>query len=76
MKGDLFSYSVKWLLPNVEINPEFFLDTSIPTENNNLKISGYKIVRADHPNNVKRRGVCAYVRESLPDHNFSNSYLS
>ena len=34
------------------------------------------MVRADHPNNVKREGVCAYVRESLPVRNFSNSYLS
>ena len=33
-------------------------------------------MRADHPNNLKRGGVCAYVGESLPDHNFSNSYLS
>ena len=34
------------------------------------------MVRADHPNNVKRGGVCAYVRVSLPVHNFSNFYLS
>ena len=34
------------------------------------------MVRADHPNNVKRGGVCAYVREFLPFRNFSNSYLS
>ena len=34
------------------------------------------MVRADHPNNVKRGGVCAYVRETLPVRNFSNSYLS
>ena len=34
------------------------------------------MVRADHPNNIKRGGVCAYVRESLPVCNFSNSYLS
>ena len=34
------------------------------------------MVRADHPNSVKRGGVCAYVRESLPVRNFSNSYLS
>ena len=31
---------------------------------------------ADHPNNVKRGGERAYVRESLPVRNFSNSYLS
>ena len=34
------------------------------------------MVRADHPNNVKRGGVCAYARESVPVRNFSNSYLS
>ena len=34
------------------------------------------MVRADHPNNLERGGECAYVRESLPVLNFSNSYLS
>ena len=34
------------------------------------------MVRADHPNNVKRGGVCAYVRETLPFRSLSNSYLS
>ena len=34
------------------------------------------MVRADHPNNVKRGVVCPYVREFLPVCNFSNSYLS
>ena len=34
------------------------------------------MVRADHPNNIKRGGVFIYVRESLPVRNFSNSYLS
>ena len=34
------------------------------------------MVRADHPYNVKRRGVCAHVREPLPVRNFSNSYFS
>ena len=33
-------------------------------------------MRVDHPNNAKIGGVCAYVGESLPVHNFSNSYLS
>ena len=53
-----------------------FIDSSILTENNNLKLNGYKMVKADHPNNVKRGSVCAYVRASLPVRNFSNSYLS
>ena len=34
---------------------ESFLDSSILMENNNLKIYVYKMVRADHPNNVKKR---------------------
>ena len=34
------------------------------------------MARADHPNNVKRGGVCVYIRESLPVRNFSNSYIS
>ena len=55
---------------------ESFVDFSILTENNNLNINGYKMVRADHSNNVKRICVCAYVREFLPVRNFSNSYLS
>ena len=55
---------------------ESFLDSSILTENNNLKINGYKTVKVDHPHNVKRGGVWAYVRKSLPVSNFSNSYLS
>ena len=53
-----------------------FIDSSILTENNNLKLNGYKMVKADHPNNVKRGSMCAYVRASLPVRNFSNLYLS
>ena len=55
---------------------ESFLGSSNLTENNNLKNNGIKMVRADHANNVKRECMCAYVRESLPAHNFSNFYLS
>ena len=54
---------------------ESSLDFLIIAENNNLKVNGYKMGRADHPNDVKRGGVCAYIRESLPARNFSNSYL-
>ena len=31
-----------------------FLESSIQTENNNLEINGYKMVRADHPNILKK----------------------
>ena len=43
---------------------ETYLDSSIP--DNVLDIEGYRLVRADHPNNIKRGGVCIYYKESLP----------
>ena len=43
---------------------ETFLDSSTP--DNLLEIDGYILVRADHPNNIKRGGVCIYYKESLP----------
>ena len=55
---------------------ESFLESSILTENNNLKIIGYKMVRIDHSNNAKRGGPCTCIRESLPVLHFSNAYLS
>ena len=30
-----------------------------------LEIDGYKLVRADHPDNIKRGGVCIYYKEPL-----------
>ena len=35
---------------------ETYLDSTIP--DNLLEIDGYNLVRADHPNNIKRGGVC------------------
>ena len=31
-----------------------------------MEISGYDLIRTDHPSNSKRRGVCVYYRNSLP----------
>ena len=45
---------------------ETFLDSSIPSDHVSLELEGYKLVRADHPNNVKGGGVCIYYKESLP----------
>ena len=45
---------------------ETFLDSSIPSDHVSLELEGYKLVRADHPNNVKRGGVCIYYKESIP----------
>ena len=33
---------------------------------NIIDIEGYKLVRSDHPDNIKRGGVCIYYKESLP----------
>ena len=43
---------------------ETYLDSSIP--DNLIEIEGYSLVRADHPDNIKRGGVCIYYKESLP----------
>ena len=37
---------------------ETYLDS--PTPDRLLEIDGYILVRADHPNNIKRGGVCIY----------------
>ena len=43
---------------------ETYLDCLIP--DNLIDIEGYKLIRADHPDNSKRGGVCIYYKESLP----------
>ena len=43
---------------------ETFLDSS--SLDNLVDIQGYNLVRADHPDNSKRGGVCIYYKESLP----------
>ena len=43
---------------------ETYLDSTIP--DSLLETDGYNLVCADHPNNIKRGGVCIYFKESLP----------
>ena len=43
---------------------ETYLDSSIDDEN--LKISGYYMIRSDHPFNKKRAGICIYYENFLP----------
>ena len=45
---------------------ETYLDSSIPSDDNNLEIPGYDLIRADHQSNSKRGNVCVYYRNSLP----------
>ena len=37
---------------------EPYLDSTFSYENEDINIKGYKLVRADSPNNIKRGGVC------------------
>ena len=43
---------------------ETYLEFPIPGKL--IDIKRYNLVRADHPNNIKRGGVCIYYKESLP----------
>ena len=54
---------------------EPYLDSSVSSDNDNLYIRDYKLVRADHPGNIKRRGACVYFKESLPVRCLPKPYL-
>ena len=47
--------------------------TSIP--DSLLEIDGYNLIRSDHPNNIKRGGVCIYFKEILPVRVINIPYL-
>ena len=53
---------------------ETYLDSSIPDDM--IEIEGYNLIRADHPNNIKRGGVCIYYKESLPVRIISLPFLN
>ena len=52
---------------------ETCLDSSV--HDSLLEIDGYNLVRADHPNDTKRGGVCIYYKESLPIRVINLSYF-
>ena len=45
---------------------ETYPDSSTSSDDNNLEISGYNMIRADHPSNNKRGGICIYYKQFLP----------
>ena len=45
---------------------ETFLNSTIPRNDKNININCYSLLRVDHPNNIKRGGVCMYFNEPLP----------
>ena len=44
---------------------ETFIDSSYLDGDHSLKLEGYELIRADHPNNTKRGGVCIYSIKSI-----------
>ena len=52
---------------------ETYLDSTTP--NNLIEIEGYKLIRTDHPDIIKRCGVCIYYKESLPVRVISTPYF-
>ena len=44
---------------------ETLLDSSIQSDDRDISINGYNVIRADHPSNNKGGGVCIYYCESL-----------
>ena len=56
--------------------PETYLNSETLSNNENLNIPGYNLIRADHLSNTKRGGVCIYFKESLPSRLYNVSYLN
>ena len=55
---------------------ETYLDSSAPTDDRDTLINGNNLIRADHPSNNKRVGVCIYYQESLAVQLVETNYLS
>ena len=45
---------------------ETFLDSSIDISDTRINIYGVSLLRADHPGNTKRGGICMYYKNHLP----------
>ena len=51
---------------------ETYLDSSVQSDDRDISINGYKLIRADHP----RGGVCIFYRESLAVQSIKINYLN
>ena len=54
---------------------ETYLDSSTTSDDENLAISGYKLIRSDHPSSNKRGGVCISHKNLLSLRVFLIPYL-
>ena len=55
---------------------ETFLDSSVSLDDHNLSIQGCSPIRADHPDDVKRDGVCLNFKENLTIKVIDNSFIA
>ena len=55
---------------------ESYLNSSITMDEKSLIIDGYKLIRADHPSDTIRGGVCIYHKESISVNVLNISQLS
>ena len=55
---------------------ETYLDSTVASDDENLEITGYNLVRSDHPANTKRGGVCLYYKIYLPLRVLDIQYLN
>ena len=61
VSSDLRAYST---IHNYDIClSETYLNHDTLSHNDNLKISGYELIRVDHPLNQKRAGICIYHKD-------------
>ena len=44
---------------------ESYLDSTITSDDKSLCLDGYKLIHANHPENIKQGGVCIYYSETL-----------
>ena len=54
---------------------ETYLNSETSSDDGNLEIPSYNIIRDDHPSNAKRGGVCVYYKSNLPFKLFNIKYL-
>ena len=54
---------------------ETYLNSEIPSDDENLEIPGYNLAGENHPSKGKRGGVCVYYTNLLPFKVFNVKYL-
>ena len=54
---------------------ESYLDSTVPLDDNSFSLNGYNLTCADHPDNIKRGGVCMYYKENLSLRIISTPYF-